>query len=161
MPNWLIREARHDDAESFVRAHEAAWNAVGLVERRLGELVPFEERVKMFEAGLEKVSDDARVWVAERDGTIVGLASCTREEGTAELRNLYVIPEAWGSGIATALNETALGWMRDRADEAILWVGEENGRARRFYEREGWSADGGRRASSVLGVPEVRYRLTF
>jgi GNAT superfamily N-acetyltransferase len=159
-PDWIVREARREDADGFVRAHEAAWDATGLVEQRLGDLVPFEERVRVFEEGVEKVSDDAQVWVAEREGTIVGLAACVREEGTAELRSLYVVPEAWGSGVAAALHETALEWMRSRAGEAILWVGEANGRARRFYEREGWTGDGERRASS-LGMPELRYRLTF
>jgi GNAT superfamily N-acetyltransferase len=160
MPEWIVREARREDAEGFVRAHEAAWDATGLVEQRLGDLVPFEERVRVFEAGVEKVSDDAWVWVAERDGTIIGLAVCTRADEIAELRDLYVVPEAWGSGVAAALHETALAWMRSRAREAILWVGEMNARARRFYEREGWQVDGERRTSS-LGPPELRYRLTF
>jgi GNAT superfamily N-acetyltransferase len=159
-PDWLVREARREDAEGFVRAHEAAWDATGLVEQRLADLVSFEERVRVFQEGVEKVSDDAQVWVAEREGTIVGLAACVREEGTAELRSLYVVPDAWGSGVAGALHDTALEWMRTRAGEAILWVGEANARARRFYAREGWSADGERRASS-FGMPELRYRLTF
>jgi GNAT superfamily N-acetyltransferase len=160
MPDWIVREARHDDAEGFVRAHEASWDAVGLVEQRLGDLVPFDRRLRMFEAGVAKVSEDARVWVAERESTIVGLAVCACEEGTAELRDLYVRPETWGSGVAKALHATALDWMRPRADEAILWVGEGNARARRFYEREGWKADGETR-ESPLGPRELRYRLTF
>jgi hypothetical protein len=46
---------------------------------------------------------------------------------------------------------------------ATLWVLEDNLRARRFYEREGWILDGGRRDEAFLGVtvPEVRYRTTF
>jgi RimJ/RimL family protein N-acetyltransferase len=43
--------------------------------------------------------------------------------------------------------------------DIVLWVLEENARARRFYERAGYSADG---ATNVLdrlgGVLEVRYR---
>jgi RimJ/RimL family protein N-acetyltransferase len=40
---------------------------------------------------------------------------------------------------------------------------EDNPRARRFYEREGWSHDGGEREEEFLGVPisEVRYRITL
>jgi len=36
----------------------------------------------------------------------------------------------------------------------------DNARARRFYEVAGWTTDGTRRTSEVLGVvvPEVRYR---
>jgi GNAT superfamily N-acetyltransferase len=160
MPDIAIRAARREDAEGFVRAHEAAWDAVGLVEERLRDLVSFEQRVQMFEDGLAKVGDDAHVWVAELDERIVGLVTCTRAGHTAELRDLYVIPEAWGSGAATALHRTALDWMRERAGEAILWVGDANGRARRFYEREGWTEDGETR-ESPLGRRELRYRKTF
>ena len=91
---------------------------------------------------------------------IVGLATCTGERGAAELRSLYVVPEAWGSGVAGALHETALAWMKQRAEEAFLWVAVENARPRGFYEREGWEADGETRASS-LGPAELRYRITF
>jgi GNAT superfamily N-acetyltransferase len=74
------------------------------------------------------------------------------------LRSLYVVPEAWGTGVAQRLMEAALDAMRERgATEAILWVVEGNDRARRFYEREGWALDGEVRASQ-LGPSEVRYR---
>jgi len=160
MPDWAIRQARREDAESFVRAHEAAWDAVGLVEQRLGDLVPFEQRVRRFQDGLGQVSEDARVWVAERNGDIVGLAVCRRADEEAELRDLYVVPTSWGSGVARALHETAVDWMREGAKSAVLWVGEANGRARRFYEREGWTTDGETR-ESPLGPRELRYRITF
>ena len=61
-------------------------------------------------------------------------------------------------GVAGDLMREALEWMRGRgAEEAVLWVGEANGRARRFYAREGWTADGETRASP-LGPLELRYR---
>jgi GNAT superfamily N-acetyltransferase len=160
MPGWIVREATRDDGPGFVRAHELSWDAVGLVEQRLGDVVSFDERLKMFDAGIDQVSDRAQVWVAERAGTIVGLAVCTCEAATGELRDLYVVPEEWGTGVAAALHNTALEWMRNRAAKAILWVGEANARARRFYERQGWKADGETR-DSPLGPRELRYRLTL
>ena len=47
--------------------------------------------------------------------------------------------------------------------DAILWVLDDNPRARRFYEREGWTLDGGRKEQDHLGVrvAEVRYRLNL
>jgi ribosomal protein S18 acetylase RimI-like enzyme len=46
---------------------------------------------------------------------------------------------------------------------ASLWVLEDNPRAQRFYEREGWARDGGLREEEFLGVSisEVRYRITL
>jgi hypothetical protein len=42
-----------------------------------------------------------------------------------------------------------------------LWVAEANPRARRFYEREGWTADGGVKIEEFGGRPlrEVRYTV--
>jgi GNAT superfamily N-acetyltransferase len=157
----IVREARIEDAEAFVRAHEAAWDAslAPILGRRLGELAPFDARVASFRAGVEEFSPNAKGWVAERDGEIVGLAVYARDSGTTgELRDLYVVPDAWGTGVAQALLGVALDAMRENGlAEAVLWVGEANSRARRFYEREGWSGDGATRRST-LGPTELRYR---
>lgn len=60
------------------------------------------------------------------------------------------------SGEATAPSEAA----RDAGIErAVLWVLVGNMRARRFYERGGWAADGARRDSAIGPefVPQLRY----
>jgi ribosomal protein S18 acetylase RimI-like enzyme len=83
-----------------------------------------------------------------------------REGLVAELYALYVRPARWSTGTGRALMDrviarTSAAGYRD----IVLWVLEENARARRFYERAGYSADG---ATNVLdrlgGVLEVRYR---
>lgn len=157
-----IREARPDDVEAAVRAYEESWNATlaPLLGKTLGELVPFDARVESFRTGLERTSPDAKVWVAEQEGEIVGVAVYARiDDEAGELKGLYVVPEAWGTGAAQELTAAALDAMRAAGRRvAVLWVVEENGRARRFYEREGWTAEDVRR-ESPLGPAEVRYRL--
>jgi len=74
-----------------------------------------------------------------------------------ELYVLYVEPSAWGHGLGRLLLshvESAL--LEDGFVEAILWVAEKNARARRFYERAGWSLDGARKNDD--GTGELRYR---
>ena len=152
----IVRRAGEGDAEGLVRAHEAAWDATiaPIAGAQLAELAPLDARIEQARASLADPTATGRAWVAERDGEIVGMATA----GDGELRNLYVAPAAWGTGAARELMRTALGWLAaGGADEAVLWVGEANARARRFYEREGWTADGETRASP-LGPPEVRYR---
>jgi len=41
----------------------------------------------------------------------------------------------------------------------VLWVLEDNERARRFYDRGGWTADGETRVESIGGEPvkQLRY----
>jgi GNAT superfamily N-acetyltransferase len=159
--NVVVRDARDDDAEAFVRVYEASWDAglADLAGARLETLVPFETRLESFRAGLAQAGPDARILVAERDGEIVGIATCRCADARCELRALYVVPAAWGSGVAVPLMHGALTAMRERgAQGAFLWVVEANGRARRFYEREGWAEDGTTRVTE-LGPSEVRYVL--
>ncbi len=106
-----------------------------------------------------------QVFVADENGRIVGFVSAgdSRDEpGKGELFAIYVLPGAWGSGAGPALMETALVALRGYPS-ATLWVLEDNPRARRFYEREGWILDGTRRDVEILGVTvaELRYRITF
>jgi RimJ/RimL family protein N-acetyltransferase len=77
------------------------------------------------------------VLVAEQDAIAVGLAAID----ACWLHGLYVVPEAWGTGIALALHDAALDALPDCA-EVKLWVLEENRRARRFYEKHGWRRNG-------------------
>lgn len=153
----MVRPARLEDGEAFTRAHEAAWDAAlaPIAGRRLNELVPFEERVQRFRDGLAKTGTDASVLVAESEGEVVG-------EGVrvgSELRDLYVVPEAWGTCASRALMDEVLAEIRaSGATEATLWVVEANARARRFYEREGWEPTGETRATP-LGPVELQYEL--
>lgn len=110
--------------------------------------------------------------VAETDGgALAGWAAFGpyRDGGTrtadAELYALYLPPERIGQGVGRALlteavrRGTAAGHAR-----MYLWVLKHNTRARRFYERAGFGADGAEEPFEVDGVevPEVRYarRLT-
>ena len=75
-----------------------------------------------------------------------------------EVYALHVDPDYWRRGIGTTLLSEAERGLRDQAfAEAILWVYEENERARRFYEHQGWSFGG---SSQVLdrGGPVVSLR---
>jgi GNAT superfamily N-acetyltransferase len=151
-----VRPAGVDDAAGFTRAYEASWDAAlsVLAGRPLGEFVAYEERVERFQRSVAELPPTAGAWVAERNGEIVGVAT----RGGSELRSLYVVPEAWGSGAASALMDAALDAIRaDGSAEALLWVVEANPRARRFYEREGWEPTGETR-DTELGPPELQYR---
>jgi GNAT superfamily N-acetyltransferase len=156
----LIRPATADDAEELVRANEAAWNAgmAQVVDTKLDALAPFEGRVARYREGIAALPPGMRIWVAERDDRVVGHANVAVGKALGELSALYVVPEEWGSGVAGALHDQAVAGMRELgATEATLWVVEQNTRARRFYEREGWSANGETK-SSMFDLTELRYR---
>lgn len=77
-----------------------------------------------------------------------------------ELCALYVDPQHWGKGLGVALVSAARAQMFEHGfRNAILWVLTGNVRAERFYQNDGWAADGLRRKATVWGieVDEIRY----
>ncbi|GAA4319853.1 GNAT family N-acetyltransferase [Streptomyces venetus] len=82
----------------------------------------------------------------------------------AELYALYVHPDRVGQGVGRALlTESVTRCSAAGHDRMLLWVLQENSRARRFYERAGFHADGAAEPFEVQGVtvPEVRYARTL
>jgi ribosomal protein S18 acetylase RimI-like enzyme len=85
--------------------------------------------------------------LAEKDGTLIGFVKLgpsalpidTGGRHALELRQLYLLPEARGTGVAQALMDWALAEARGRgAQDLYLTVWIDNHRARRFYERYGF-----------------------
>jgi GNAT superfamily N-acetyltransferase len=106
--------------------------------------------------------------VAERDGVLVGWAAVGpyREDPdgldrtVGELYAIYAHPDAIGTGVGRALMAASLDLARAAGyPEIRLWVLEGNHRARRFYEKAGFAADGARAYYEREGVrvPEIRY----
>jgi GNAT superfamily N-acetyltransferase len=130
-----IREARLDDAEALLAIQREA-SIAGFANVFPPEQYPYPtDEVR----GLwrETLADpDVDAYVAEIDGQPVGTVTVNVEF----LRQLYVLPAHWVSGVGTALLERALERMRERgATRAKLWTLEGNDRGRRFYERRGWT----------------------
>ncbi len=107
------------------------------------------------------------MFVADEEGRVVAFVSvgaCGDLEGVGELYAIYALPEAWGGGAGGGLMRAAVEAVgRPGYREAILWVLEDNPRARRFYEREGWDARRRQQEDDFLGVrvAEVRYRIAL
>jgi GNAT superfamily N-acetyltransferase len=103
------------------------------------------------DAWARELADPAfAVRVADLDGVMVGYAKLgpphlpfePRGEA-AELRQLYVLEEMKGQGVARTLIEWVIDRARDRrADHLYLSVFTENHRARRFYEKYGFEPEG-------------------
>jgi ribosomal protein S18 acetylase RimI-like enzyme len=157
-----VRPARPDDAaavaEVHVRTCQAAYEHVFGAER-LAAIDPTRRRTLA-----ERAIASGNVVVAEQDGKVVGFVSVgpsTDVDGEGELFAIYLLPEAWGSGAGRDLMDAAKELLRASYTDATLYVLDDNPRARRFYEREGWALDGVTKADEFLGmaVPEVRYRI--
>jgi GNAT superfamily N-acetyltransferase len=160
-----VRRATREDARAIAEVHVATWRGAyaHVFPAEVLDSLSVDDR----EQGWRRViADEAMsVYVAEDDSRIAGFVSVgasRNAEGEGELYAIYVLPGAWGSGAGKALMEAGRAWLAERFATASLWVLEDNPRARRFYEREGWFLDG-ERTDIVRGIPvsEVRYRLSF
>ncbi|MGH3017289.1 MAG: GNAT family N-acetyltransferase [Gaiellaceae bacterium] len=160
-----VRPATPEDARAIAEIQVETWRATYI------DVMPQE-----ILDGLD-VNASTRTWrhwlsveataqfVAERSGAVVGFASVgpsRHEPESGEVYSIYVRPDAWDTGSGWALMDAAVAWLARQWEEAILWVAEENPRARRFYERYGWVAESTRVEEVVSGaeVPEVLYRLS-
>jgi GNAT superfamily N-acetyltransferase len=161
-----IRRAAVGDAAAIAEVHVRTWQGAyahifGAEQLANMDVVVRSERWRRW------LEQEELAFVAIEDGRIVGFVwvGPSREpDAQGELYAIYVLPDSWGSGAGAELMRAGVDAMRSAGyAEAVLWVLEDNPRARRFYEREGWSLDGGVKDDSHLGVPvtEVRYRITL
>jgi ribosomal protein S18 acetylase RimI-like enzyme len=78
-----------------------------------------------------------------------------------EIASIYVDPAFWGTGVGRALSQEAIQRLvASGFAEISLWVLATNERARRFYEKAGFTLDGTVKEKTMLGAPVkiVRYR---
>jgi GNAT superfamily N-acetyltransferase len=102
------------------------------------EVYPFPDDVVRDEWSA-RLNGGVPVTVAVEGDDVVGTVSVR----PPRLEALFVVPEMWGSGVATALHDVALGQIRVSGWLAAeLDVMVDNARARRFYQRHGWAPDG-------------------
>lgn len=82
------------------------------------------------------------LWIAERHGTVIGsvfIVPSEGREGTAQLRMLYVEPEARGLGIGRMLVEQCVAFCRDSGYRHVrLWTQSVLVSARRIYAAAGF-----------------------
>lgn len=163
-----IRQGSEADADRIAELHVHAWQWAyrDFFPHPFLDAMKVGNRALLWRSALETPA--MRVWLAERDGALLGFAATnpSRDPGagtsTGELGSLYVRKEIAGSGIAGALLAWATKDLHERGFQPLTsWVLEKNARARRFYEKHGWTADGEGKFETIGGarVREVRYSL--
>jgi ribosomal protein S18 acetylase RimI-like enzyme len=161
----LVRRAGLDDTAAIAAGHVQTWQAAYahvFGEERLAAIdVAGRERLaRRFVEG-----EQFDIFVAQDAEGLCGFVATgpadAEDEPRRELYAIYVLPRNWGSPAGTRLLAAAVDAMRARGEPAaILWVLEDNPRARRFYEREGWREEGpGETEYLGVSAPLVRYAI--
>jgi|SRR5580658_3496213 ribosomal protein S18 acetylase RimI-like enzyme len=145
-----IRIATPDDAQALATMHIASWHETysGLLPNKMLAALSVAPRAAawskiLLEAG---AGNSTVVYLAERQGTIIGFGSCgvqrtesLKEKGyDGEISSVYVLREFQKRKIGTHLFRAMSSDLISRGfNAAALWVLRENLRARRFYEHFG------------------------
>jgi GNAT superfamily N-acetyltransferase len=141
-PGWRPPDVAKDDREwmTGLLTDPETWALLALVRGRPAGHVSF------FPARERQPAEQRAV----RDRPLI--------PGLAQLWQLFVLPAWWGKGVAAVLHDAALTEMRRRGFErARLYTPSQQNRARRFYERRGWSA-ADERFNDDLELPLTQYR---
>ena len=144
-----VRAATRADSPAMKAVYYRAWK---------GAYEPFLDPALVEELAAQRARDldwsrgirapDAGVFVGiGSDGSVTGVAQANEvldpPRDLPEITMLYVDPAAWGSGLASSLLAAGVAWIVGQGHRAArLRVVDGHLRARRFYEREGWSLDG-------------------
>ncbi|GAB4084887.1 hypothetical protein GCM10028784_15170 [Myceligenerans cantabricum] len=158
MPELTLRDATIDDAPAIAAVHWTGRRAVYL------PLVPEERwatdtQQASIEGWRRRLVAGETPLVAEVDGLVVGFTVVGRAaprlghapKRDLALHELWVMPEAHGSGVSRTLLDAALPPARS----AELWIAAANTGARKFFQKNGFLPDAAN-ATGEDGVLEVR-----
>ncbi|SDQ45980.1 GNAT family N-acetyltransferase [Microbacterium sp. cf332] len=172
MTRPAVRRAVPADAAAIAHVHVQGWREAytGRMPQRILDRLDVERLTRVRREVLVREQliagapdarshDPGRTWVAVAGGEIVGFAvsGISRDDprvAELELYAIYVLAAHHGTGAGQALLDVAIG-----DGPASLWVLDDNPRARAFYVRNGFRADGAVKDDSVWGETITEARL--
>jgi putative acetyltransferase len=123
---FTLRPYRAEDEDAAIALWLAAWE-------KAYPAIDFAARVPWWrERWRNELVPNAAIIVAEEAGRLVGFVTI---DAKAYLDQLVVAPDRWGSTLADTLVDEA---KRLSPDSITLLVNDDNARAIRFYERNGF-----------------------
>ncbi|MEA2684464.1 MAG: hypothetical protein QOK05_2792 [Chloroflexota bacterium] len=169
-PTVTLREAGLQDIPAIVALQARSWRTAyrGMVDDAFLDAIPLQKWIESWRTHFFGGSGPARCVVVEEDDRVIGFAGAGRAEAgndvdasVGEVHTIYMDAAYYGRGIGQRLMAAALDHLKSEGfATAILWVLEQNERARRFYEAGGWELDGGTGSDcwGATSVARVRYR---
>ena len=169
----VIRNVLVEEAYDYSVNHIACWQDAyrGIIPDDYLANMPaqLEKRTEWNRQALSE-PDDCKYLCATYDNKMIGrlvYSKCRDEDkvgtNTGEVHAIYLLADYWDKGYGKqmmdfAISELSLAGYR----EVIVWVLENNNRARHFYEKYGFILDGSSK-EIVIGetLVEVRYVLNL
>ena len=140
---FTLRPYRIDDEDATVALWHETW-------RETYPDIDFAARLSWWrERWRNELVPNAAIIVAEEEGRLVGFVTI---DAQAYLDQLVVAPDRWGGRLADALLDEA---KRFSPHSITLLVNEDNARAIRFYERNGF-VHAGKDVNPTSGRPVLK-----
>lgn len=164
-----LRIANKNDAAGVAKVHIDTWRACykDIVPDSYLDSLDYAERTIGWEKGL---CDESQLnFVAVKNQEIIGWVTFgvnrdKRAENILEIYGIYVLPKYWGNDVGTCLFNAAMNDLEKQSPKIItLWVLEENMRARKFYQHNGFELDGTTEEIIIGGksLTEIRYQNIY
>ena len=153
-----------EDAYERAVCHVSSWRSAykGIVPDEVLDNLSAEDIAEKFKRQLENKYNF--FYCTIYDGRIIGHFNFRKsidedKPDAGDIWGFYLIEDFWGKGISRQMMDYVIDELKHRGySEALLWVLENNARARRFYEKCGFVFDGTKKEINI-GKPliEVRY----
>ena len=144
-----------DLADIMISAWKSGFKGI-LPEDIIEKYTQFGPCAEMFRQLI--ASGAGNLYLAQLDGKPAGLLYWLMEGDSARIEALLTVPEVWGRGVAPALMERALA-DTSSCKAVTVWPFRDNHRARRFYEKHGFSPTGKSRIGDAEETEYVRFHL--
>lgn len=159
-----IRAAKKEDASSLANIIVESWKSA------YSEIIPKDEITRYLDKDRRKIQFEK--FIENGEIVLIGLlnkmpcglvfANKDNDEGLencGSIYSIYLLEETWGKGLSSKLMDETIEILKRKGCKKIsLWVYEENSRARKFYEKHGFTFDGSKKHSRFSNKPlELRY----
>jgi GNAT superfamily N-acetyltransferase len=160
---FVLQPATSKDATLIAEMHTRSWGTAyrGMLPDTYLDDELAGERAAHWNTRFDELASGAgEVFIAYIHEQPVGFLCMVApdETGSVLVDNLHAMPEAKGTGLGTAMLETAAKWAADRgANHMHLTVLEPNVAAIGFYESRGWRL-AGREDDTMGGISIIALR---
>jgi GNAT superfamily N-acetyltransferase len=162
-----VESARTVHSQAIADVHVGSWRAAyaHMFPKPFLDAMDVEDCAREWRDFIASAEGARAIFVASVDEAIVGFAAVgpyrphdgsIADAHVGEVYAIYVDPTSWSAGVGRSLLDVAVAHLIGVGLTDIrLWMFADNHRARRFYERAGFAADGTSITETIGGGPNA------
>jgi len=168
--NIIIRKVHVDEAYEYAVCHMNCWHSAykGIIpDDYLSSMSSdINNRTERGKENINSSSNPYEYLCVTYDEKMIGklgFGKCIDEDKSeaGQIYAIYLVDEFWDRGFGRQMMEFSLSNLKEIGyNEVIIWVLEENIRARHFYEKFGFITDG-KKEEINIGKPLVQVRYVL